>query len=51
MMGVGRMTNRMGRDSRLGQMELVIGDAIYRVRRRDKDYLNGLMDHILRENS
>ena len=47
---VGKMISKMDWDMKCGQMEPVIKELIYRVKRKDMAYLNGRMDHIMRAN-
>jgi hypothetical protein len=46
----GKMINKMVKDLKNGLMELVIEDIILKVKKRVRVYLNGLMDHITKEN-
>lgn len=48
--GIGKMTNKMEMDMKLGQMVLVIRVNIIKAKNQVKDCLNGKMGHITREN-
>lgn len=47
---VGKMINRMVLDMKYGQMEQVIREHMYKVKKKVMDYLNGQMIHIMKVN-